>query len=168
MPEGETQKPRSGRAALPTIREAADRYIKTNAPRWRNSKTAINWHGSLKTYANPVFGDVRIDRITQADVLAALSIWTTKPSIARKLRQRLYGLCSPMGAGVTATSLPSTLQVRSSTLLCRRCRAVKAALPGIALRQEAGSALETVEASGASLSSRLCLPVPRSHGGALG
>jgi hypothetical protein len=75
---------------LPTFRDAAEQYISDNAVRWKNPKESVNWRGCLSTYAYPAFGNTRIDRITRADVLdMLLRIWLTKPSIARKLRQRI-------------------------------------------------------------------------------
>ena len=146
-PQAERRRP-----GLPTFREAAQRYIEANRVRWRNPKTAINWQGSLEMYAYPVFGDTRIDRITQADVLKSLSIWTTKPSIARKLRQRIravfayaqaHGHIEINVAGeVINAALPPMPAVEQHFR----------ALP----YQEVVIALGTVEASGSSLSSRLC------------
>ncbi len=146
-PQAERRRP-----SLPTFREAAQRYIKANRARWRNPKTAINWQGSLETYAYPVFGDTRIDRIMQADVLKSLSIWTTKPSIARKLRQRIravfayaqaHGHIEINVAGeVINAALPPMPAVKQHFR----------ALP----YQEVAAALGTVDAYGSSLSSRLC------------
>lgn len=146
-PQAERRRP-----GLPTFREAAQRYIKANKARWRSTKTAVNWQGSLEMYAYPVFGDTRIDRITQSDVLKALSIWTTKPSIARKLRQRIravfayaqaHGHIQINVAGeVINAALPPMPAVKQHLR----------ALP----YQEVATALGTVDASGSSLSSRLC------------
>ena len=146
-PQAERRRP-----GLPTFREAAQRYIEANKARWRSTKTAVNWQGSLEMYAYPVFGDTRIDRITQADVLKALSIWTTKPSIARKLRQRIravfayaqaHGHIQINVAGeVINAALPPMPAVKQHLR----------ALP----YQEVAAALGTVDASGSSLSSRLC------------
>ena len=147
-PQAERRRP-----GLPTFRDTAQRYIEANAPRWRNPKTSINWQGSMEMYAYPVFGDTRIDRITQADVLKALSIWTTKPSIARKLRQRIravfayaqaHGHLEINVAGeVINAALPPMPAVKQHFR----------ALP----YQEVAAALGSVDASGSSLSSRLCL-----------
>ena len=38
---------------LPSFREAADRTIGANKPRWRHSKTATNWKGSLEDVRFP-------------------------------------------------------------------------------------------------------------------
>ena len=90
---GGTHRLRSASLPLPTFREAAERYIKAHSPRWRHGKTATNWQGSLEMYTYPVFGDTLIDRIARGDVLDALEpIWTTKPAIARKLRQRIRAI----------------------------------------------------------------------------
>ncbi len=140
--------------ALPTFLDAAEQYISDNASRWKNPKEAVNWSGCLNTYAYPVFGDTRIDRITRADVLAALKpVWTSKPSIARKLRQRIRAVfaaamahghidLNPAGEVIDA-ALPKTPAVKAHFR----------ALP----YQEVPDALERIEAAAASLSSRLCL-----------
>lgn len=139
---------------VPTFREAADRTISANAPRWRHSKTAANWKGSLETYCYPVFGDIRVDHVGRGDVLAVLEpIWTTKPAIARKLRQRIrtvfawtmaHGFIELNPAGeVISAALPAMPAVKA------HFRALHYG--------EVGKALETIEGSTASLSSRLCL-----------
>ena len=147
-PQADSRKP-----TLPTFRQAAERYIKANRARWRNPKTAINWRGSLEMYAYPVFGDRRVDRIAQADVLTALSIWTTKPSIARKLRQRLRAVFAWAQAFGFVTVNPAGEVINAALPPMPAVKQHFRALPYV----EAGLALETVEASGASLPSRLCL-----------
>ena len=104
-------------------------------------------------YAYPVFGDRRVDRITQADVLTALSIWTTKPSIARKLRQRLRAVFAWGQAFGFVTVNPAGEVINAALPPMPAVKQHFRALP----YEEVGSALETVEASGASLPSRLCL-----------
>ena len=138
---------------LPTFRDAAEQYISDNAARWKNPKEAVNWRGCLDTYAYPVFGNTRIDRISRADVLAALKpVWTSKPSIARKLRQRVRVVfaaamahghidLNPAGEVIDA-ALPKTPAVKAHFR----------ALP----YQDVPDTLEKIEASTASLASRLC------------
>ena len=147
-PQAEKRQP-----TLPTFREAAELHIESNAVRWKNPKEAINWHGSLSMYAYPVFGDMRIDRVCRADVLEGLTpIWTAKPSVARKLRQRIravfayamsYGHIeiNPAGEAIDA-ALPTMPSVKEHFR----------ALP----YQEVRKALETVDSCNASWSSRLC------------
>ena len=147
-PQAEKRQP-----LVPTFRVAAEATIAANAPRWRNGKTATNWRGQMATYTYPVFGDVRVDRVERADVLTVLSpVWTLKPSAAKKLRQRIkavfgwamahgYIEVNPAGEVIDAALPPMP--------------AVKAhfrALP----YQEVAAAIDAVDASGASLSSRLC------------
>ena len=105
-------------------------------------------------YTYPNFGDTRVDRITRADVLAALEpIWTIKPSMARKLRQRVRAVfaytqahghieINPAGEAINA-ALPSMPGVKEHFR----------SLP----YPEVGVALRTVDASSASWSARLCL-----------
>ena len=138
---------------LPTFRDAAEQYISDNGVRWKNPKESVNWRGSLATYAYPKFGNTRIDRVTRADVLNALKpVWTSKPSIARKLRQRIrqifaaamafdYIDLNPAGEVIDA-ALPRTPAVAAHFR----------ALP----YQDVPDTLEKIEASNASLSSRLC------------
>ena len=138
---------------LPTFRDVAEQYISDNAARWKNPKEAVNWRGCLDTYAYPVFGNTRIDRISRADVLAALKpVWTSKPSIARKLRQRVRVVfaaamahghidLNPAGEVIDA-ALPKTPAVKAHFR----------ALP----YQDVPDTLEKIEASTASLASRLC------------
>ena len=83
-----------GRTEIPTFREAASSYIEANAPTWRHPKTAADMFKRFEAHAFPVFGDKRVDRITQRDVLAVLApIWTVKPQVGRKLRQALRRVC---------------------------------------------------------------------------
>ncbi len=142
------------RPALPTFQEAAEMYIQANAPTWRHAKTAGDTRARLCTYAYPVFGDTRVDRITRHDVLEALEpIWTAKPAASRKLRQRVRAVFSyalahewvdsnPAGEAIDA-ALPKTPAVKSHFR----------ALP----YQDVADALRTVEASTATLAARLCL-----------
>ena len=138
---------------LPTFRDAAEQYIDDNAGRWRNSKTPVSWRGCLSTYAYPNFGNTRIDRVTRADVLNALKpVWTSKPSIARKLRQRIrqifaaamafgYIDLNPAGEVIDA-ALPRTPAVAAHFR----------ALP----YQDVPDVLRRVEVSQAGLASKLC------------
>lgn len=142
------------RAELPTFKELGEKYIFSNQPRWRHWKTPANWMQSLQRYVFPVFGGMLVDRIERGHVLQVLEpIWTMKPAIARKIRQRVravfaYAMAhgfiefNPAGEAIDA-ALP-------------RMPAVKAhfrALP----YSEVGEALRIVDASNASISARACL-----------
>jgi integrase len=81
---------RKDRAGVPTFSEAAESVHSEHRKSWRNEKHAAQWLTTLKTYAYPVFGDHRVDRIESSDVLRCLSpIWLTKPETARRVRQRI-------------------------------------------------------------------------------
>ena len=138
---------------LPTFRQAAEQYIEVNATRWKNPKEAVSWRGGFSLYANPAFGDTRIDKVSRADVLGVLlPIWTAKPACARKLRQRIkivfafgmaHGWLDINAAGdLINAALPSTPAVTS------HFRALA--------YQEVADALISVDASTAGLAARLC------------
>ena len=78
------------RPPKPTFKEAAHQVHQANLPRWRNSKHAAAWIRTLERFAFPVFGNMPVDRVTRADVLAVLApIWSTLPETARRVRQRI-------------------------------------------------------------------------------
>ncbi|SFG68817.1 tyrosine-type recombinase/integrase [Sulfitobacter dubius] len=73
-----------------TFAQAAERVHASLEPTWRNAKHAAGWLSTVKTYANPQFGNRPIEAVTTADCLKALApIWTTKHETAKRLRQRL-------------------------------------------------------------------------------
>ena len=148
-PIAEKRKP-----TVATFREAAETVHEMNIPRWRSGKHAKSWLRMLERYAFPVIGDMPVDRVDRTDVLAVLKpIWTTKPETARRVRQRTrmvfrwamsHGFIDHNPAGeVIDGALPTMPHVRDHFR----------SLP----YQEVGAALKTVEASGASLSAKLCL-----------
>lgn len=74
----------------PTFAEAAERVHAEHAPSWKNPKHAAQWLTTLKTYAFPEIGSLRIDAIGTPQLLRVLSpVWLTKPETARRLKQRL-------------------------------------------------------------------------------
>ena len=142
------------RSVMPTFREAALTVHKTNKPRWRSVKQTKNWIQTLERHAMPALADIPVDRIGREEVLGVLTpIWTTRPETARRVRQRIrtilrwcmaHGFVEYNVAGETIDgALPPMPQVKEHLR----------SLP----YQEVGAALRTVEASGASLSARLCL-----------
>ena len=142
------------KSKTPTFREASRRALEANRGRWRNRKTVDNWIATMEKYAHPVFGDRRVDQIGREDVLRALTpIWSTKPEIGRKVRTRIrqtlawcqahnYIENNPAGEAINA-ALPAT------TALKTHFRALA--------YTEVSAALETIEASRASLSAKACL-----------
>ena len=78
------------KAKAPTFKQASERTREANRTRWRNVKTATNWNESMARYAYPIFGNRQVDKIGREDVLRVLTpIWTSKPELARKVRQRI-------------------------------------------------------------------------------
>lgn len=73
-----------------TFEEAAKQVHDLNKPTWRNEKHGKQWLSTLETFVFPHFGAKRINAITSADVLAALTpIWTKQPETARRVKQRV-------------------------------------------------------------------------------
>ena len=147
--------PEERKSPIPTVRYATLAVFELNKPRWKSSKYATNWLQMLERHAFPTLGDVRIDRVSRIDVLSVLTpIWVELPETARRIRQRLRAIFSwaishgyysdPNPAGeVLDGALPRLPQVRQHLR----------ALP----YSEVAHAIETVDASTASLSSKLCL-----------
>ena len=141
-------------AKVPTFWEAAEATIQAHRKRWRNSTTERNWRQSLERYATPIIGDELVSEIRREQVLRILTpIWTEKPEVARKLRQRIratlrwaqaHGFVEHNEAGERIDgALPRMPAVQSHFR----------ALPF----KEIPAALEAVQASKASLSAKLCL-----------
>lgn len=77
-------------AALPTFREEATAFHEERKGQWDNPKHRDQWLSSLKAYAYPSIGDMRVDRITGADVRQLLvPIWQAKAETARRVLQRV-------------------------------------------------------------------------------
>lgn len=74
----------------PTFRQIATQVIDFHRPTWRNPRSAAQWESSLRDYAYPVLGNMRVDEITSAHILRALRpVWNTKRETAQRTRQRL-------------------------------------------------------------------------------
>ena len=74
---------------MPTVAEALDKAIETREQHWRNPRTAKAWRSSVHNHAASIV-DRRVDQVSTADIVAVLNpVWTTKPELGRKLRQRL-------------------------------------------------------------------------------
>ena len=135
-----------------TFRQAAQRTYKTLRPRWRNEKVAANWMQQLERHAFKKLGTLPVDRIGREDVLTVLTpIWTAKPETARRVRRAIratlkwcqaHGFVefNAAGEGVDG-ALPKMPAVKSHFR----------ALP----YREVASALETIQASRASLTAKL-------------
>ena len=141
------------KAKLPSFEQAAEKIFETNRARWRSEKTAKNWEQGMKKHVLPMIGELRVDQIGREDVLRILTpIWTTKPEVARKQRNRIRAVLSWCQAhgfiehNVAGEMIDGALPAMPAVKEHFR------ALP----YQEVPAALETVEASGASLAAKLC------------
>lgn len=80
---------RRDRSPPPTFKEAALAAHAALAPGW-SKRTADSFLASLEEHAYPAIGSKRVDAIHADDVAVALKpIWTAKPEMGRKVRQRI-------------------------------------------------------------------------------
>ena len=142
------------REKMPTFAEAAAKVHEANLPRWKNGKHTDQWINTLRTYAFPVFGATRVDRIERRDVLAALTpIWSARPETARRVCQRIRTVLRWCEAHDYCTGNAAGEALDGALPAMTRLKAHHRALPYL----EVAAALATVEASGASLAAKLCL-----------
>ena len=147
--------PRTQNRRSPTFAEAVEKVIAMHRPSWRpGSESEGDWRRTLGTYAVPRLGQMQVDQITSADVMAVLQpIWNEKAPTAGRLRQRIGAVMrwaiaqghradNPAGDAITA-ALPRN---------GRQSRHFKA-LP----HREVANALATVRGSSAAAGVRLSL-----------
>ena len=81
--------PRGG--GIPTFREAAEKVIQIHSPGWKKGSTSEQtWRRTLNTYAYPLLGTKRVDRITTNDIMNVLvPIWHQKPTTAKLVKQKI-------------------------------------------------------------------------------
>lgn len=78
-----------GKVAVPTFAKAVEAAHAELSKGWAD-KTADGFKKSLQEHAVPRLGNKRVDQIEAEHVIATLNpIWTEKPQIARKVRQRI-------------------------------------------------------------------------------
>lgn len=79
---------------IPTFARAVEAAFAELGRGW-SEKTAAQFKSSLEQHANPILGRHRVDIISSEHVIAALSpIWTDKPQMARKVRNRITQVLS--------------------------------------------------------------------------
>jgi len=75
---------------VPIFEDAAKQVWEHLRPSWKNAKHAAQWINTLRQYAFPHIGKLRLDEISSAHVMKVLSpIWLEKPETARRMKQRL-------------------------------------------------------------------------------
>jgi integrase len=77
------------------FREAAEQYIATQEPAWRNAQSGVQWRQSLNDYVIPVIGDVPVDKIDTPAVHRLLErerFWYEHPVTAARVRGRIESI----------------------------------------------------------------------------
>ena len=78
-----------------TFKKIRDEFIETFQVEWSNSKHKNQWINTLKTYADPIIGDLAPSEIKTHHVLSILKpIWSSKHETASRIRQRLERIFS--------------------------------------------------------------------------
>jgi len=73
-----------------TFAECATEYIKSHRADWKNIKHAEQWTATLRTYAEPLIGNLPVADVDVALVVKVLRpIWVEKPETATRLRARI-------------------------------------------------------------------------------
>jgi integrase len=76
--------------ATPTFREATKCFLAVHTKSLKNPKNAAQWGTTLQTYAWPSIGDVPVDHIDRAMVLAIVEpLWGVKTETANRVRARI-------------------------------------------------------------------------------
>ena len=141
------------RAATPTFEQAARKVHELNMPTWSNGKHVNQWINTLETYAFPVIGDMKISDVRKQDCLAILlPIWTSKRETAARVRQRMGKVFKWAMAHDYIEYNPAGEAISEALPKVSRLKAHHRALP----YQEAAAALDTIDASKASESAKLC------------
>ena len=75
---------------VPTFEAAAEKVWKDKHPGWRNPRHAQEWMSTLRRFAFPHIGHLRVSDVSGADVLDTLQrIWHERPETARRVRRRI-------------------------------------------------------------------------------
>lgn len=75
-----------------TFDDCADAYIEAHKATWRNAKHAQQWENTLRTYASPVIGRLKVAQIDTPLILKVLErdqLWTKKTETANRVRGRI-------------------------------------------------------------------------------
>lgn len=101
------------KVVIPTFKEAVGLSHAELSKGW-SDKHAGAFKASLTDHVVPKIGSKRVDHITTADVIAALSpIWTDKPAIAQKVRVRIMQVLGfSRSKGWRSAPLPDARELR--------------------------------------------------------
>ena len=103
----------------PTFSSYARSCIDSKKAEWRNAKHGAQWYATIKTYADPVIGEKRLDQIDTDDILKILNpIWHTKTETASRLRGRIEWVLASATTRKLRTGLnPATWRGHLETIL---------------------------------------------------
>lgn len=147
---------------VPTFEAAAGEVIALHAKKWKpGGKSERQWRSSLGTYAFPLIGSKRVDRITTRDVMAVLlaredggrPFWMAKPETARRVRQRIGAVMKWAVAQGFRTDNPAGSAIGAALPKNGDRRRHFRSLP----HADVPAALERVQSSGAWLGTKLCI-----------
>lgn len=99
---------RAEERSVPTFEEVAKEYHRQVSKGWRNGKHGEQWLATLKAYAFPIIGHLRVDTVDARAIQRVLiPIWLTKSETARRVRQRIgVVLDYAHGKGLRETEAP--------------------------------------------------------------
>jgi integrase len=79
-----------GKQAIPSFKEAAEAVHAERATTWRNVKHRAQWIETLREYAYPALGTLRVDAIQSGEIMRAIGpIWLAKPETAKRVMGRI-------------------------------------------------------------------------------
>lgn len=88
--KSERSRARSAAAGAVSFRACAELYIAAHRAGWGNRKHASQWDATIRTYVDPVLGNLPIAQIDTGAVLQVVEpIWAKKPETAKRLRGRI-------------------------------------------------------------------------------
>lgn len=138
-------------ANVPTLREALERVIAEQRGTWKGTKTESDWRAMLRDHAGALL-DRPVSSIAGHELRdAVLPLWAGRNETARKLKRRLSALMEwavfhKYRADNPVTAMKATLPKAEVQ------RGHYAAVP----HQDVAGVLDTIKASTAFLSTRLC------------
>lgn len=111
-------------AAAITFRSAAESYIAANKAAWKNEKHAAQWTATLDAYVFPTIGATPVGSVTTDHVVSCLlSIWSTKPETASRVRGRIEAVLDFAKArGWCAGENPARWRGHLSAILPKRSK----------------------------------------------
>ena len=78
------------KAPIPTFQKAAEAVHGSHSGSWKNIKHRDQWINTLRDYAFPLIGSLRVDAVKSGDIMRTLGpIWISKPETARRVLQRI-------------------------------------------------------------------------------